>query len=103
MLITLDVRNPFNSTRWDVILDRLDKRLRMVSYLLLIRCHLRDKSLVYNTVDRQPIKKMTEKAAQGSILGSILWMVWYVEILYMDLSQDSYLIGHADGIYGMML
>lgn len=99
LLATLDVRNAFNSVRWTDMIEALENRFRVPTYLKrIIRSYLRDRELIYDTADGTRIKQITSGAAQGSILGPDLWNVSYDEILHIEMPDDTYLVGYADDI-----
>ncbi|XP_054280004.1 uncharacterized protein LOC128998059 [Macrosteles quadrilineatus] len=74
LLVTLDVKNAFNSARWVDMLSALRNSFRVPAYLLrLIEDYLRCRTLNYETKDGSRTMDVTSGAAQGSILGPDLW------------------------------
>lgn len=99
LLATLDVRNAFNSASWKDMIDALENRFQIPSYLKkIMRSYLKDRKLIYETTEGTKQKQITSGAAQGSILGPDLWNVSYDEILCIDMPDDTYLVGYADDI-----
>lgn len=100
LLITLDVKNAFNSARWVDILEAMSTEFNVPEYLMrIIEDYLRDRKLQYTTTDQgQQLKKITAGAAQGSILGPDLWNVLYDGLLRADLPKEAFLVGYADDV-----
>lgn len=99
LLATIDVKNAFNSAKWDNMIDALEKRFKVPAYLMnMVRSYLKDRELIYDTSIGTRKKVITSGAAQGSILGPDLWNVSYDEILSIDMPDDCYLVGYADDI-----
>ena len=70
LLATLDVKNVFNSLKWNYVLNALEYNLSMPQYLLAMICsYLSNRSLVYNPSSGPRVKRIKSGAAQGSILG----------------------------------
>ena len=78
----LDVRNAFNSLRWEDDLNTLRDRFRVPGYLLrIMQSYLSDLVLLYDTIEGRRTKVVTAGAAQGSVLGSDIWNIDYDKIL----------------------
>lgn len=104
LLVTLDVRNAFNSARWKDIFKALEMRFRIPAYLRrLIRSYLHNRVLMYDTASGPYHRQITAGAAQGSVLGPELWNAMYDEILAIDMPDDTYLVGYADDIAGIVV
>ena len=99
LLVTLDVKNAFNSVRWVDALEALKRNFRVPQYLLhIIGDYLRDRFIVYKTEDGLKRKELTAGAAQGSILGPDLWNASYDGILRLEMPEGCFLIGYADDV-----
>nr|CAH7765783.1 unnamed protein product [Callosobruchus chinensis] len=99
ILVTLDVKNAFNSARWNDILAALQNHFSVTSYLLrIITDYLDDRELVYQTTEGLQRKKVSAGVAQGSVLGPDLWNIMYDGILRMEIPEWAMLIGYADDI-----
>ena len=103
VLVTFNVRNTFNSLRWDYIIKALRKRFRIPIYLLrILRSYLKDCKLFYNTLDGRMTVVITSSAAQGSILGPDLWNLSYDDILGTEMPENTYLVGYADDMVSVI-
>lgn len=99
LLVTLDVKNAFNTARWVDILRALDETFRIPKYLLrIIDDYLKDRALMYETSDGWKKIRVTSGAAQGSILGPDLWNVTYDSLLRTEMPDESFLVGYADDV-----
>ncbi|CAB0032739.1 unnamed protein product [Trichogramma brassicae] len=97
-MVTLDVRNAFNSARWDNIHAAL-RRLLVPYYLLrIIASYFSARVLDFTTDDGPECYEVTADVQQGSVLGPMLWNVMYDAILRLKFDGDIRIVGFADDI-----
>lgn len=102
-LVTLDVKNAFNSARWCDILDALEKTFRVPGYLLrMMKDYLSDRVLEYETLEGNRRKVITAGAAQGSILGPNLWNASYDGLLRLEMPEETRMVGYADDVVALI-
>lgn len=97
-IITLDVKNAFNTVRWDVVLDALRKRKVNTWLYNMIVEYLSTRILLFETTEGMREYNITAGVPQGSVLGPFLWNVMYDGLLDMRLPEGAKLIGYADDV-----
>lgn len=93
-LITIDIKNAFNTASWRIIIDRL-RALGISQYLI---------ELIYNYFSNRKIcieKKVmdiTQGVPQGSILGPVLWNVLFNTVLDINIPGSGFTMAYADDL-----
>lgn len=99
ILLTLDVKNAFNSAKWDDILDALEHRFKIKKENLgIIDDYLDARTLIVKTTEGPQEYQTTAGVPQGSVLGPDLWNANYDELLEIPLPKQVQLTGFADDV-----
>ncbi|KAJ3661624.1 hypothetical protein Zmor_006012 [Zophobas morio] len=94
VMVTVDVRNAFNTVSWSRILERLVS-MGVEPYLVnVVRSYLSDRVVQTEMGEFE----MTAGVPQGSVLGPLLWNIFYDEVLRMEVPDGVKLIGYADDL-----
>ena len=103
VMVALDVKNAFNSARWNLILSALEERFRVPRYLMvLLESYFSGRVLEYGTNDARSTRNLSSGVPQGSVLGPTLWNAMYDELLEIELPDDSTIVAYADDIAVMI-
>lgn len=94
-MITLDIKNAFNSAPWDRIIEALTKA-KVSNYLInLIQNYLENRVIILPNGDTY---RMTCGVPQGSVLGPTLWNIFYNQVLTAIDEKDITLVAYADDL-----
>lgn len=96
-MLTLNVKNAFNSASWDSILRALE-RTETPKYLQnILGQYLSKRRIVFDRSDGTSINTdVSCDVPQGSVLGPDLWNLMYDGLMRISLLEDTELIAFAD-------
>lgn len=98
LVATLDIKNAFNTVKWEVIMNSLLK-MKVPAYLRnIISSYFTDRVLIYNTDDGPKKYTITGGVPQGSVLGPLLWNVMYDGLLKCEVPCEARLVAFADDL-----
>ena len=96
VLISIDIRNAFNTARWNICIEAMVRK-KVPDYLLrMIDDYLSDRWVIYEG-DKLSLKgEITCGAPRGSRVGRLIRNVMYDYFLRIDLPAGTSIIGFAD-------
>lgn len=95
VLVSLDVKNAFNSVPWQGAVRKLVRR-RVSPYLVrMTGSYLNGRSVV---LEDGSMMEMSAGVPQGSVLGPILWNIYYDRVLRLRMPGGVTLIRYADDL-----
>ena len=96
-VVTLDVKNAFNSASWEQIFSAL--RGRIPQYLQRVASsYLGERALLVETDEGTTEVKISAGVAQGSVKGPTMWNIMYDDLLRIKLPEGVILVGYADDV-----
>jgi len=97
-VVTLDIRNAFNSADWGRTLEAL-RSFIIPDYLLnVVHSYLSKRELVLDTSVGPRTYEVTAGVPQGSVLGPLLWNTVYDGVLKLPLPKSTNIVGFADDV-----
>lgn len=95
VLVTIDVKNAFNTASHDLIVQELRKR-NVSSYLTdLVTSYLSNRKIY---IGRDITVNVSAGVPQGSVLGPLLWNILYDGVLDLEFVVDAVCVGFADDL-----
>lgn len=97
-LLTLDVRNAFNSAPWAGIIEAVTGKKLPTQTCKLLDDYFHDRSLLYEAAGKEVKKELTAGVPQGSVLGPTMWNILYDGLLREQMPEGVELIAYADDV-----
>ncbi|CAH2092422.1 unnamed protein product [Euphydryas editha] len=98
LVATLDIKNAFNSAKWDCIMKALSD-MKVPGYLRrMVASYFTDRVLKYDTKTGPKEYRVTGGVPQGSVLGPLLWNIMYDGLLKLNLPAEVKLVAYADDV-----
>lgn len=97
-MIALDVKNAFNSLKWDAIIEHMKKRGFSEYLIRFTQDYFKDRSICYVNSEGIIWRKMKKGVPQGSVLGPFLWNLVYDDLLKRKTPEMTNRYAFADDI-----
>lgn len=98
LLISLDIKNAFNSISIKVILQYLTEHKCPENLNVLLAAIMRDRSIIYKNGEVDLKYKLKQGSPQGSPLSPLLWTLMISDLLIRKLPENAYIQAFADDI-----
>lgn len=95
-LISLDIKNAFNTIEWFAILGALERYDTPPYLSRMVASYLSDRRIIYETAAGSGSRRVNRGVPQGSVLGPLLWVIAYDGILRLPVPRGCRAFCFAD-------
>lgn len=95
-MVTLDVRNAFNTASWAAIDEAVQQKGILEYMIFMMKSYMTDRAVLVNDGVTQREMEVFCEVSQGSVLGPALWNIFCDGLLRLCLSRAVCLIGFPD-------
>lgn len=97
-MLTIDVKNAFNSAHWGRILESVSKKSIPPYLCNIIESNFKDRQLSYSTGVAEETIRLTSGVPQGSVLGPTMWNLLYDGLLRETMPTGVEVLAFADDL-----
>jgi endonuclease/exonuclease/phosphatase family metal-dependent hydrolase len=98
LLVTLDVKNAFNTANWEKTLRSLVEIDVPANLIRIIESYFSERVLEYECSGKKCQRSVSAGVPQGSVLGPALWNAMYDGLLKVNMPEEARLVAFADDV-----
>lgn len=98
LIVTLDIKNAFNSGKWESIVRSLSHRNIPMYLQSVVKSNFEERLLNFETASGTQSHHISAGVPLGSVMGPLLWNIVYDGVLRLTLPADCELTCYADDV-----